>query len=321
MFVVVAGLLLAPAAYAQEPSAADAETALALYKDGKALREKGELPGALEKLKAAYALAETPITALELGKTYAQMGKLVEAREVLLAVSRLPVRKNESTKAAEARTESEALAAQIKPRLASLTVRVKGVPPGSTQKVTVDGAVVPPDAVSVPRILNPGAHIVVLEVNGKPTQSDVSLIDGEARELELVPADGGAPPPIVPPPVTGPENPPSAATGGGTSPLVPIGFTVAGIGVVVGVVTGIMTLSTASTVKKTCNPDGRCPAAAQSDLDSASTTGTISTIGFIVGIAGAAVGVTGLLMSKPNTEPSRTGFRIVPTADGFAGTF
>src|SRR5262249_55509077 len=146
--------------------------------------------------KAAHALVETPITALELGKTYVQMGKLVEAREVLLSVSRIPVRKNESAKAAESRTDAEALAAQVKPRLAWVRVRVKGVPPGSAQKVTVDGIAVPPDAVSVPRILNPGAHVVVLDVNGKATQSDVSLIDGEARELEIVPSDGGGTAPI-----------------------------------------------------------------------------------------------------------------------------
>lgn len=320
---VAAGLLLAPVARADEPTAADAETALTLYKDGKALREKGDVQGALEKLKAAYALVETPITALELGKTYVQMGKLVEAREVLLAVSRIPVRKNESAKAAEARTEAEALAAQVKPRLASLTVRVKNVPPGSTQKVTVDGVVVPPDAVSVPRILNPGAHVVVLDVNGKTTQSDVSLIDGEARELEIVPADGGGAAPIggLPPPNdSGPVGPPPSSSGG-LSPLVPVGFTVAGVGLVVGTVTGLMTLSTASTVKDTCRPDGRCPPGAQSDLDSASTTGTISTIGFIVGIAGAAVGVAGIFMSEPSTDAPRTGLRIVPTIDGVAGTF
>lgn len=316
-------LLLAPAtARADEPSAADSETALTLYKDGKALRDKGDLQGALEKLKAAYALVETPITALELGKTHVQMGKLVEAREVLLSVARIPVRKNESTKASEARTEAEALAAQVKPRLASLTVRVKGVPPGAIARVTVDGAGVPPDAMSAPRILNPGAHVVVLEVNGKPTQSDLSLSDGEARELEIAPAEGAIGPVVapIPAPPAEPTPPPAPRTSGGMSPLVPIGFGVAGVGLVVGTITGVMTLSTASTVKDTCNGDGRCPPSAQSDLDSASTTGAISTVGFVVGVVGIAVGITGIFMSTPRTE-TRSGFRIAPTGHGVAGTF
>ncbi|MBS2020549.1 MAG: hypothetical protein JST00_47275 [Deltaproteobacteria bacterium] len=321
LLVVAACLALAPAARADEPTAADAETALALYKDGKALREKGELPGALEKLKAAHALVETPITALELGKTYVQMGKLVEAREVLLSVSRIPVRKNESTKASDARTESEALAAQVKPRLASLTVRVKGATPG---KVQVDGVVVPPDAVSVPRILNPGSHVVVLDAGGKTTQTDVTLAEGEARELEIAPPEASAPPVVTPPPiVTPPPAPvvPPPTSAGGMSPLVPVGFTIAGVGIVVGAITGAMTLSSASTVKDACTSDGRCPSRAQSDIDAAKTTGTISTLGFVIGLAGAAVGVAGLFVSRPRDEARGAGLRIVPTADGFGGTF
>lgn len=315
-------LLLAPSvARADEPTAADSETALTLYKDGKALRDKGELPAALEKLKAAHALVETPITALELGKTYVQMGKLVEAREVLLSVARLPVRKNESAKAGEARTEAEALAAQVKPRLASLTVRVKGVAPSATSKVTVDGVVVPPDAVSAARILNPGAHVIVLDVNGKTSQSDVTIAEGEAREVEIVPAEGAnAAVPVAPPVPAEGAPPPPPQRSGGLSPLVPIGFGVAGVGLVVGTITGAMTLSTASTVKDTCNGDGRCPPSAQSDLDSASTTGAISTVGFVVALVGVAVGVTGIFMSKPRTE-THTGFRIVPTGHGVLGTF
>jgi hypothetical protein len=178
--------------------------------------------------------------------------------------------------------------------------------------------------VSVPRILNPGAHVVVLDVGGQRTQNDVTLGDGEAREIEVNAPQGAGGPAVVtpPPPVDGNTTPPSSSTSsGGMSPLVPIGFGVAGVGLAVGAITGIITLSTASTVKDSCKPDGRCPASAQSDLDSAKTTGTISTIGFAVGLAGAAVGVIGIIISKPSTETPRTGFRIVPTIDGVAGTF
>src|SRR3954467_5794820 len=89
-----------------EPTAADSETALQLFKDGKALRESGDLAGALGKLRAAYALVQTPITALELGRTQMALGQLVEARDVLLTASRIPVRANESAKAGEARIEA-----------------------------------------------------------------------------------------------------------------------------------------------------------------------------------------------------------------------
>ena len=162
-----ASLALTTPAFSAEPTAADSETALQLYKDGKALREKGEAQEALTKLRGAYALVQTPIIALELGRTYAALGQLVEARGILLGVARLPVRDGESTKAAEARADSE-------------TLGTSGTPP----VISVDGVVVPSEAATVPRYVNPGSHVIVLEANGKRSQIEVMLTDGQAREVE-----------------------------------------------------------------------------------------------------------------------------------------
>lgn len=333
--VTLAGLLAATTAatpaYAAEPTAAEAETALQLYKDGKALRESGDAQGGLAKLRAAYALVPTPITATELGRAYIALGQLVEAREVLLAVPRIPVRLNESAKASEARIEAEHLAAELRPRLASVTVRPKGVAPGGLVKVTVDGVAVPPDAVTVPRVLNPGPHVIVLEANGQRVQSDVTLAEGQARDVEIE-VTAAVDPNATASPV-GSSGPPAEQGRRKISPLVYVGFGTAIVGIGVGTVTGIITLSTASSLKDSCR-DGRCPASAQSDLDSTSTTGAISTIGFAVGAAGLVVGVVGLVLSGRSSDvalvstkagsqprPARTGLRILPTANGVAGSF
>jgi hypothetical protein len=328
ILLCAAGVLLASPARAGEPSAADSETALQLYKEGKALRDKGEQQAALAKLRAAYALVETPITALELGRTYMAVGQLVEARGVLLSVSRIPLRNNESTKAGEARVEAEALATELRPRLASLTVHPKGAtttPP----KITIDNVALPPDAATVPRVLNPGGHVVVLEANGQRVQTEVTLAEGQSKDIDIdVPAPKNDPvvAPIVPvDPVTPPPAPPEERK---MSPLVYAGFGTAAVGIGVGTVTGILTLSKASKLDDACR-DGRCPASSQSDIDSASTTGTISTIAFIVGGVGVAVGVVGIFMGGRSTEgaragagPSRgAGLRIVPTINGFSGSF
>lgn len=308
-------------AYAQgEPSAADSETALQLYKDGKALREKGDNDAAVEKLRAAFALVETPIIAVELAKAYTGKQKLVEAREVLLTVSRMPVRKNESEKAAEARREAETLASQIKPRLATLRVKITGVAAGDTPKLAVDGAPVPPEAAGAPRIVNPGAHAVTVELNGKNAKSDVTLAEGESRELEIAAPEkdaGGTSTPGQP--GTG-----SDSKSGLKSGLVYGGFGVAVVGIGVGTITGIMTLSKASTLKDTCTSDGRCPANAQSDIDGASTLGTVSTIGFIVGGVGLAAGIIGLVAfpdksTTTGAAPRKTG--VFYDGTGFRGTF
>jgi hypothetical protein len=316
ILLVTASLGLAAPAFAGEPTAADSESALQLYKEGKAMREGGDQQGALAKLKAAYALVQTPITAIELGKTQIALGLLVEAREVLLSVPRIPVRTNESTKAAEARVESEALAAELRPRLASITVRPKGATDGPP-KISVDGVVVPPDAATVPRVVNPGAHVVVVEANGQRVQADVTLTDGQSRDVEVeLPAREVTPPPVTPPPQPLPvQSKPTTV-----SPLVYIGFGTAIVGLGIGTTTGILTLSSAGTLKDTCR-DGRCPASAQSDIDSTSTTGTISTIAFTVGAVGLVVGVVGLVIGGNHAAPPQTGLRVVPSGNGVSGSF
>src|SRR4051794_11445204 len=67
------------------PSAADLESARELFKEGRELRQNGDLPRAIERFKAAHAYGQTPVTALELGRTQMQVGDLIEAREVLLS--------------------------------------------------------------------------------------------------------------------------------------------------------------------------------------------------------------------------------------------
>jgi len=313
ILLVAAGLVIASPALAAEPTAADSESALQLFKEGKALRDAGDQQAALGKLRAAYALVQTPITALELGRTQIALGQLIEAREILLSVPRIPVRTNESTKAGEARVEAEALAAELRPRLAAITVRPKGTS-AAPPKITVDGVVVPPEAANVPRVLNPGAHVIVLEANAQRVQTDVTLAEGQSRDVEIEVPPTAAPPAVEPMPSVLPE--PSTKR----SPLVYAGFGTAIVGVGVGTITGILTLSKASSLKDSCR-DGHCPPSSQSDIDSTSTTGTISTVAFAVGAVGVVVGVVGLFMSKKAGDAPTTGLRIVPSANGVSGTF
>lgn len=331
LLVLVATLVapvVTPSARADEPSAADAETALALYKTGKQMRDSGDAKGALEKLRAAYALVETPLIALELGRTYAALGKLVEAREVLLAVARMPVRKNESQKGAEARGEAAELAVALRARLAQLTVRVKSDAP---HRLLVDGATIPADAEAAPRVMNPGAHVVVLEIGERREQRDLTLEPGEAREIEIVPAPPPAEPPPPAPPAPPPPPPrldppppappPPVSDAPGPSPLRPAlvwgGLGTAALGVGVGTITGIVALSKAGSVKDVC-VDGRCPSSAQSDIDATKTFGTVSTVAFVVAGVGAGAAAAGwfLLPATP-----RAAVVLRPGGVGVAGTF
>lgn len=336
--VATSAVLVPSLARAAEPSAVDAETALQLFKDGKSLREKGDLGASLEKFRAAHALVETPITALELGRTYVALGQLIEAREALLAVARMPPRKNESTKSIEARGESERLAAELRPRLASITVRAQ--PRGASEpaaRVTVDGLLVPAPTLGNPRLVNPGKHLVLLEAGSEVVRTEVELREGESRELDLVlPAPTEppqAPPPMIPspkpslPPVASPApaKPPTRDTARKATMVA--GFGTAAVSVAAGSLTGILALSRAGSLKDACTSDGRCPSTSQSDLDAASTLGTVSNVMFGVAVVGLAVGTATYFLWKPNPSAVTAvshppaGVRILPSATGVFGTF
>ncbi len=325
MLAVVAALALhAATAAAGEPSAADIETATQLYKDGKALRELNDFEGALGKFRAAYTLVATPLTALELGRTYAALGKFVEARDVLLGVFRLPVRPNESAKATEARQNAAELATNLRGRIASLTIHAKG-PLDPFLRLWIDGALIPSEATGASRLLNPGRHTIVLESRGQTVRSELTLGESESREVEILVPEGQAvpPPPGGTPPIVEPKPPPREGSQALRNTLVFGGFGTALVGIGVGTVTGLMTLSRASTLKDVCTTDGRCPAASQADLDASRTTGTISTVMFGVAVAGLGAGIAGAFMVGPEApSAARSGtVRLFPGPTGIAGTF
>jgi len=102
-----------------------------------------------------------------------------------------------------------------------------------------------------------------------------------------------------------------------SSPLPWIAFGVGGAGLAVGGVTGAMALGVHSDLSKSC-PTGKCnPKSAddrkrmEDDLSEYHTLGTVSGIGFGVGLAGVATGVV-LLLTAPKTEAPAGAASIMP---------
>ena len=293
-----------------EATAADLETARDLYREGRDLRDKGDLPGALEKLRAANALAGTPITGLEVGRTYMMVGRLVEARQALLDVGRIPIKVNESANAKAARVEAEKLATEIKPRIPQLLVVVTGVPAGLTPTVTIDGAPIPAEALSVAHKLDPGSHVVAARVGtGKTQTSTVVLKEGESREVQLV---------LPPEPVAQPTPSKLRAEPASNYTLSYLGFGVAGAGLIVGSVTGFLVVGKARELRNRC-PEKECPLATGPEVDSAKTLGTVSTISFAVASAGAVVGVIGLFLGRSSGTASSSSGALRPSVSVFVG--
>ncbi len=309
---LVAAIALALAssqpAYAQR-AAADVETARQLYNQGLELRGHGDLTLALEKFKAAHALAKTPITGLELARTHAALNQPVEARELCLGVARIPVTAEETARSVEARREAAKIAEEMAPKIATLRIKLRGARPGDEVILLIDGATVPPLAMSEPRSLDPGAHTVSARIGaGEETKATTSLKEGETRDLELT---------VVPPPKpvlqAGPE-PTPARTEQQRSPLVIPGLAVAALGVGVGAVTGVIAIVKKGQLDTSCL-NGKCGPAQFDELDRARLIGNVSTIAFIVGAAGGAVVIYGL--THPTTAKASAG--KVTTVQPFVG--
>ncbi len=346
---ILALTLTAPATAAgptSGPTAADKDTARALMAQGAELRDKNDLKGALQSFQAADAIMHVPSTSLEVAKTAAALGELVEARDAALAAARYPVKPGEPKPFIEARKEAQTLGDDLEPRIPSLQITVKNAPSGATPKVDVDGVTIPAAALAFPRKVNPGHHVVTAIAGDAHTQSEV---DVKEREIKVVVLDLPTVAP-TPPPVALNNTPPEQQKS--IEPDHPkkkfpvismIGFGVGVAGVAVGSVTGIMSLSKTSSLKDQC-PNNQCPASVydsssfQSDKSSASTFGTVSTIAFIVGGAGVVVGVVGLFLPQGHatahattgdtTKPAKTGWIspwVAPAvgggAAGFVGAF
>jgi hypothetical protein len=301
-----------------EPSASDKETARALMKEGDAKRKSNDLQGAYKAFKAAHAIMGVPTTGFELGRTEADLGMLVEARDTLLAVTRTPVAPGESEAFAIARAEAQKLADEIEPRIASLRVIVTGAPDGASVAVTIDGQTIPAATIGVARKHNPGKHDIVVVVGSVTRKTNVELKEGDSRDVTV---DVATPAEVAPPADDAPaESSPPDATPPRTSPLVYVGFGGAAVFAAVGAITGVMAFSKASSAKDGC--DGtRCPPSTHDDIASSKTFGTVSTVAFVLTGAGLVVGTVGLFSSGGSSENKSVSLAIGASSLTLVGRF
>jgi hypothetical protein len=320
-----------------EPSAADKATARNLMAEGRAARERGDANAALKAFSGADAIMHVPTTGLELARSQAAVKALVEARDTALHVVRLPEAANEPPPFHAAREAALALVKELDKRIPTLAIAVGG---GATAQVTIDGVDVPAAELAQPRRLNPGHHTVQASFGGAATggaksgsvDRQVDLAEGDAKRVSLeapavagsAPPPGGQQAPEAEPASaaehadTASENPPPEAPSSRMSPAGTVltfgGFGLAGVGLIAGAVTGLITLTTTSSIKSSGHCFGdTCGPEEHDRISSANTMATIANVSFAVAGAGAVAGLVGLLLPKTSSQPPADDTATTPT--------
>lgn len=333
-WVILLALVVPSSAWADPPASPPTEeqvqAARSLFHEARELHRAGKLDEALEKALAAYHTAPTPVTALETGTLLVNLGRLVEARDLLRSVPSLPVSPRESNKGRDARQQAVALAASLDGRIPKIALASR--PANAT--VLLDGTPSSLEAGAWQGV-DPGAHALVVLVEGKPcTTVNVTLAESEERTIDLRDATSActhdhaaegtptpSPPPQVAPALPAPPpvvNAPALAAPSGSvtsdNPMRWVGLAIAGAGVVAIGVGGGLALGAKSqydSVATECFPQG-CTQAGYDTRNDARSRADVATVVMVVGAVVAAGGVVLWLL-----EPSqRTAVGIGPGTVG-----
>ncbi len=322
---IVASLALASGdARADEPTAADIASARKIGFEGIQLAEKGNCAAAIDKLARAEKLFHAPTTLGRLGECQVLTGKIVEGTESLGRVAREELAANAPAAFLTARARARKQLSLATPKLAHAKIIVKA-PPDANVSVTVDSAPVNAANLGEDRVLDPGPHVVEAtapgyfkahaEINlqeGGSEQVTLKLIvDPEAARAARVAAATASPSPspsasasASPPPSSTPVTETRAPAAEASGPNRTLAYVVLGVGVVglgVGTVFGLDAMSKRNDLSSAC-PNKSCRASEQSNIDSAKSAGTISTIAF--GVGGAAVILGGVLFFTASSSSS-----------------
>lgn len=281
-----------------------------IFREGREAAAKGDMTTACAKFDASVRLARAPGPLMNLAECEEKAGKLLSAAKLW----------KEAVEKLEASDERRAFAtkrgAELEKRLPRLTVRV--TPETRDVQLEIDGSPVPPAQAREPQPVDPGAHKVVVKAGDRSEVAEVTLGEGERREVavSLGPEKAAGPAPIPPP-----EEPSGAMRIAG---FVSLGVGAAGLAVFG--VTAALIESQRGTVKDQCNEAKICSAAGVEAAQSARSMLPINAVGFAVGIVGVGAGVT-LIILSPSAPGSGTSAALrVRGAPGavsasLAGTF
>jgi hypothetical protein len=301
MRCVCTAAVLAVCALSQLVSTASAQAgndkaaAEALFDEGRKLMADQQFAQACGKFEASQRLDPGVGTMLNLADCYEKAGRTASAwaefRETISAAHKAGSAERE--RIARQRVQ------ELEPKLSYLTI----VPwQGQEVGVSRDGVAIDPGVLGTAIPVDPGTHVIAASAVGKRSWSTNVVVGDHADRVSvsvpILPDEAHEAAPLAaaaevqaPPPEAANKAPADAHSPGSTQRIVAVvAASVGVVGVVVGSVFGVKAASTWSDAKKHCDPYPYCGESGQKLSNDAQTSGTISTIAFIVGGVGLVSG-------------------------------
>ncbi len=178
-------------AHGQEDAERTTAAARSLFEEGVAHSDAARWTEAADHFRRSLSMRYSPVVAFNLATALTHTGRLVEAGELFLRVSR-----DEEAPQRVRNVAREQLSA-LEPRLGRLTIELEGSP--ENVAVELDGQRVPPELLGVASAADPGAHVLrALRDDVEVARVELEITEGGERTARLR---------IPPPRVASPSRP------------------------------------------------------------------------------------------------------------------
>jgi hypothetical protein len=176
--LLLSALVSVTTVHAQAADPARSASARTLFEEGLKKADAAAWTEAADLFQRALALRDSPVIRFNLSAAWVELGRLVEASELLRALQ------NDERTDTEVQKSASDKRQVLLPRLAQLTIVVEGHDP--SQLVLLDEQKVSPDKLGVAFAVDPRVHHLVLRAGERVLdQKQVLLVEGEALEVKL----------------------------------------------------------------------------------------------------------------------------------------
>lgn len=316
----ICGVILFYGANSAAQTDQERAAARSLATEGINALEKGRSAEALDKLERAYQLAPIPTIGLWSARALEKAGKLVEANERLIAVSRYKITHDDAGVFAQAKAEADQMQDAIAPRIPELKIELVHAE-GKELTVELDGVALKRALVGVPFQVNPGPHRVTVRGGSQKVEQAVTVAEKGSAQVAVdvaqlpspATAQEAAPPKVEPEQPNGEQAASEASVSSESSNgKRVVGFVVLGLGVgglATSAVLGAKAIEQHSLYEDRC-PDGSCDAKYQDYYDTFQKNQTYAFVAGGIGLV--AVGAGLYLVLSGDSSPKKREAHITP---------